>query len=175
MTKINVIKIVTDHLATLSDHAKDRVSFADLAIFFAIPIGAGIAAFLFKIPLDRDVYNVTITFFGIFVGLLLNVQVAMFAIFQRQWSLPSDPKELQRFKSRSSERRGLLAELNTNLSYLTLFSCVALIEFFCFFTFRNTSEWAVAFSVATLFHFLSTLMMTIKRSYILFSKEYAVT
>lgn len=172
--KINVLKIVSDHLKTLVNSKSKRPSLSDILIFFAAPTGVGLCAYTFKIPVDREVYNVTITFFGIFIGLLLNVQVAIFAIFQRQWSLPSDPKALENFNKRAGERRSLLAELNVNLSYLTLFCCIALIEFFCFFVFRNTTPVAVGFGVATLLHFLMTLMMTIKRSYILFAKEYEV-
>lgn len=170
--KINVLEIVQEHLKTLCNTRKPFSCLTDLSIFFLFPIAAGTAAFFVRMPLDREVYNVTITFFGIFTGLLLNVQVAMFAIFQRQWHLPTDPKSLPGFNARYSERRSLLAELNTNLSYLTVFCCASLVAFFCFFTFNNMTPTAVGCSVAILLHFLATLMMTIKRSHILFSKEY---
>lgn len=170
--KINVLEIVGDHYKTLCNTRNRFSCLTDLTVFFIIPIGSGIAAFLARMPIDREVYNVTITFFGIFTGLLLNVQVAMFAIFQRQWHIPTDPKSLPVFNSRYSERRSLLEELNTNLSYLTVFCCTSLVAFFCFFTFNNKTPIAVGFSVAILLHFLTTLMMTIKRSHILFSKEY---
>jgi hypothetical protein len=171
--KIDVRQIVSDHVKTLVDHNTGRMPFSDFLVFLFIPVGAGILAYASKVPLDRDVYNVTITFFGIFIALLLNVQVAIFSIFQRRWSLPTDVKALARFNDRAEERKHLLSELNSNLSYLTLFCCVALVEFFCFFVFKNTTPIAVGFFSATLFHFLTTLLMTIKRSHILFSKEYS--
>ena len=170
--KIDVRQIIADHFRTLKNHRTGRVAGSDMVAFFVIPVAVGTATFIFRIPIDREVYNVTITFFGIFIALLLNVQVAIFSIFQRKWSLPQDKRLADKFMARSDERRALLGELNANISYLTLFCCVALVEFFCFFMFRNCTPAAVGFAAATCLHFFTTLLMVIKRTHVLFSKEY---
>ncbi|WP_426022326.1 hypothetical protein [Brevundimonas sp. PWP3-1b1] len=172
--KIDIRQIIGDHLSTLKDGRTKRLSVSDLLIFFFVPVIMGLAAFLVKMPLDRDVYNAAITFFGIFIALLLNVQVAIFGIFQRKWPPPSDKKLLPIHQDRTRERRELLGELNANLSYLTLVCCVALVETFCFFVFKNFTPLAVCIVVSTSMHFLMTLLMTVKRTHVLFHKEYTL-
>lgn len=172
--KIDVRQIVGDHFSTLKDVRTKRLSVSDLAIFYVIPTLAGLGAFLVKMPLDRDVYNAAITFFGIFIALLLNVQVAIFGIFQRKWLPPSDKKLMSIFAERNKERKELLGELNANISYLTLICCVALVEAFAFFVFKNLTPIAVGIVVTTSVHFLVTLLMTVKRTHVLFQKEYTL-
>jgi len=170
--KIDFRQIVLDHFDTLRDAESKKISLFDIGLFFGVPMALAVITYFFAITFDRDVYNVSITFFGIFVALLLNVQVAIFGIFQRKVDQPADPKLLPGHKVRMTKRQDLLSELNANLSYLTLVCCVALIAFLSLYTFRNLRPEASALTVLFYAHFLLSLMMTVKRTHVLFQQEY---
>lgn len=112
-------------------------------------------------------------FFGIFVALLLNIQVAMFSIFQRKWSVPPDQRQANALAIENDIRRKLLSELNSNISYLMLVSCVALIFFLVFHVLQMKAGFAPAFALGLYSHFILTFVMIIKRAHALFQKEYA--
>lgn len=170
--KVNVFPIVADHLNTLRNANTGRYSALDFILFYVVPIGCSIAAATFCLRLTETFYNLSITFFGIFIALLLNVQVAIFGIFQRKWDVPSDDKLAAIQREKLEERRTLLGELNSNLSYLVLVSCISLIIFLLFFVF-DVKLWAKsAATVAIYTHFVLTLMMSVKRAHTLFQMEY---
>lgn len=170
--KIDFHQIVVDHFATLRDDRKQKLSLVDVALFYVSPCLLAVGAYWLDFSLERDVYNVSITFFGIFVALLLNVQVAIFGIFQRRLDPPADVKLLPIFNERITRRRELLGELNANLSYLTFICCIALTVFLSLYAFDQTSRVAVSVTILIYSHFLLTLLMTVKRTHILFQKEY---
>lgn len=132
----------------------------------------GVFSYFMSIRLEKDVYNVSITFFGIFLALLLNLQVAIFAIFQRKWALPEDVRLREIQKGELRDRRKLLSELNANISYLTIVSCISLATMLIFYVRQMVSGWQPALTAALYAHFLLTLLMIIKRSHALFQKEY---
>lgn len=148
------------------------VSIYDLLVFFAIPAFAGLALYFLCFDVKTDAYNVSITFFGIFIALLLNIQVAIFSILQRRWTSPDDPKLKDVQAKKLVERRNVLNELNANLSYLILVSCGALFLSLLFYV----NEWkrgvAPALLGAIYIHFILTMVMVVKRAHLLFQKEY---
>lgn len=82
--KLDIQSIVRDHCRTLVDKQSLKPSIADFVIFFGLPLIIAIFVGKRGFLLKTDVYNVSVTFFGIFIALLLNMQVAIFAIFQRK-------------------------------------------------------------------------------------------
>lgn len=170
--KIDVRRIFYDHLATLYNAENGKVSLSDLLTFYAFPVVVGFVCFLSNVMLSREVYNLSITFFGIFIGLLLNIQVAIFAIFQRKWSEPNDRRLAQKRAKKAELRRRVMAEINANISYLVLFCCIALVFLFVCFV-RNWDGWLAPAVVVFMYaHFLLTLVMIVKRSHALFHSEY---
>jgi hypothetical protein len=144
-------------------------------VFYTMPIFIGCAVYISHIKLEKDVYSVSITFFGIFLALLLNLQVAIFAIFQRKWNLPKDSRLKEIQKDTIQKRRELLSDLNANVSYLTMMSCINLVIMLFFYIYHTGTGWISAFTIALYVHFLLTLLMIIKRSHALFQKEYCDT
>jgi hydrogenase-4 membrane subunit HyfE len=146
----------------------------DILLFYAFPLALAIVAFICHVHLKKaDAFSVSITFFGIFIALLLNLQVAIFAILQRRWE-PSADERMQSYQVEKFEyRQTLLAELNANLSYLILLCCLALFASLVFFV----EEWNNGVGPATMIflyvHFLITLVMIVKRSHVLFQSEYS--
>lgn len=170
--KINVSSIVRDHFETLYDSRSNRASFSDVVIFYVAPVVAAIFSYYFKVNLDSDAYNISVTFFGIFIALMLNIQVAIFSIFQRKWELPSDERVANSIVNALADRKKLLMELNANLSYIILVCCVALvISLFSYIKSFNNCV-IPAMMVFLYAHFLLTLLMVVKRAHALFHKEY---
>lgn len=170
--KINVASIVRDHWATLYDVQSNRANYVDVIVFYALPIAAGLAVYALCFKVKPEGYSVSITFFGIFLALLLNIQVAIFAIFQRKWDAPVDKRQADAQKLELEDRRTLLGELNSNISYLTIISCVALIAFLIFYVAEMTDGIGPAVAVVLYTHFILTFVMIVKRSHALFQKEY---
>jgi hypothetical protein len=170
--KVGVYQIIADHFDTLRDAQSHGRSKIDFVIFYFIPSLLAVLAYLGSVCISISVYNVSITFFGIFVALLLNIQVAVFGIFQRKWDSPGDPKLAALQEATLKLRRQLLSEVNANISYLILVSCIAIVAFLVFFAMEWKSRLPSALSVALYGHFLLTLLMVVKRAHALFQREY---
>ncbi len=170
--KINILPIFVDHFSTLRNARNGKYSKFDFFVFYALPICAAVTPWFYDIRFDNSFYTLSITFFGIFIALLLNVQVAIFSIFQRKWDKPTDENLATIQAAKLDERRILLGELNANLSYLILFSCLALVAFLSFFVFDFLDVVLATVTVGLYSHFVLTLMMSVKRAHTLFQMEY---
>ena len=171
--KIDFRRIVKDHFLTLKDGNNTRPSFIDLFVFFVVPlIFASLTSWL-NPPLSKELYNISITFFGIFIALLLNIQVAIFGIFQRNWAKPEDERLAIMQEQKLSWKRRLLKEINSNISYLVLFCCLGLFLFVGLYIFEATSRIFSFIIILVYMHFLLTLLMVVKRSHSLFQAEYS--
>lgn len=170
--KINVLSIFWDHFGTLYDSRSNRASLFDIGLFYVAPIFSALFAYYFGITLKSEAYNISITFFGIFIALILNIQVAMFSIFQRKWEMPSDKRIAASLTDTLADRKKLLIELNANLSYLILVCCVALVLSLLSFIKSFDNCVIPAVMVFLYAHFLLTLLMVVKRAHALFHKEY---
>ena len=171
--KIDVTSIIVDHLRTLRNFPSDRVSLSDVCLFYVLPVAIAILAYYSDLVVKADFYNVSITFFGIFVALLLNIQVAIFGIFIRKWDSPSDVKSALSVANKLDQRKLLLGEINSNVSYLILVCCVSLIISLVAYTKSHVSGTLPALTVLIYTHFMLTLFMIIKRVYAIFQKEYS--
>lgn len=170
--KINVLSIVKDHFGTLYDNRNSRVSIFDVMLFYFFPASAATISYCLCVSLKADAYNISITFFGIFIALILNIQVAMFSIFQRKWEVPSDKRIASSMAQTLVDRKKLLIELNANLSYLILVCCAALVLSLLSFIKASSDGLIPAVMVFLYAHFLLTLLMVVKRAHALFHKEY---
>ena len=124
--KFNVLFILRDHFRTLYDAGNKSLSIFDIVIFYLVPLSAALTAFFFDIKLKNEAYNLAIVIFGIFIALLLNIQVAIFSVLHAKWQPPSDPKLLEKFEQDKSDKNLILRELNTNLSYMILLCSLVL-------------------------------------------------
>lgn len=172
--KANVFHILQAHLATMKVEGDGRYHRPDIVLFFLLPLLACVFVWAFGGKLDRDAFNVSISVFAIFSALLLNVQIALFSIYQREWRSKSDSivAEVQRDKAKL--RRELLGELNTNISYLIVLSVFSVTIFLICFVSTALDQIETPIAVYLYAHFLLTLLMVIKRAHALFQKEYQV-
>ncbi len=169
--KIEPTRIVIDHLKSLKNAETGKVSAVDYVIFFVVPVLAGALGWKFICP-DNNAYDATLTFFGIFIGLLINIQVALFAILQRKWREGTDERSRPIKDEKLTTRLRLLKQANSNISYLTLISCLGAalaLASYAGFSGSGAPAALISFVVA---HFFLTLLMIIKRLHALFAEEY---
>lgn len=172
MTKINVLPILIDHCKTLRDVRTGSISWTDLIVFYVLPFAAAFTVWVFEFEVTAEAYNVSITFFGIFIALLLNIQVAIFSIFQRKWNAPIDMRAAAVQEKTLNSRRELLTELNVNISYLILICCFAVLAALVLLVQKWLTGVAPALMLFFYIHFILTLVMVVRRAHALFHKEY---
>jgi hypothetical protein len=170
--KINPYFIIIDHWRTLVNDKTNRLSVSDFAIFYGTPASISLLFYDTSTLSDNNFYNLSVTFFGIFIALLLNLQVAMFGIFQRKWRKEDDPHMAAADLVDLNLRRAILRQINSNISYTILFSTIALFTYIAFFAFSVKKSYATMISIFTYLHLILTLLMVIKRAHALFAKEY---
>lgn len=172
--KVSVVHIIIGHFKTLWVGASFKSRAEDTFIFLLVPIIIGFSSVFVNINISKDFYNLSITFFGIFIALLLNIQVAIFGLFQRNWRAPHDDILLSQQIEKLEQRRKLLGQVNTNVSYLIVLSCLCLVANIGLFVFDANNSIARIISALLYSHFMLTLLMIIKRTHALFQKEYDV-
>lgn len=170
--KIGVLCVLKNHFNTLYNANTNKISFVDIILFYVVPALFIYPSYKYNLVLSKDFYNLSITFFGIFIALLLNIEVAIFSIFTRKWKNKSDGNG-----EKFSERNKLISEVDSNISYLVLVCFFSL--FFCLTAFGinsidNTYNFWYMSCILIYFyiHFGLTLLMIIKRSHALFQREY---
>jgi len=172
--KINICNIFVAHLRTLVSAKTKKISYFDLFIFYAAPVLISLTIVEFIDTFGSDVFAVTISVFAIFAALLLNVQVAMFNIVQKEPEWSSDKILRSRQECKVKMRLELLRELNANISYLVSISCFIITIMMIFYAFELNGYVETFTTIVVYVHFLATLLMVIKRYFILFDEEYKV-
>jgi|GEM_PF-1894667 len=171
--KINIFPIIYNHILSLYNAKTNKISWIDIFTFYFFPILFGVACYFLGVSFKSDVFNVSITFFGIFLALLLNIQVAIFGIFTRERKISDDPYQVSIQIESLKMRINLLSELNTNISYLIVVSVISLLLMLLFFIFYDIfSKYIPTITTILYIHFILTFIMIVKRSYVLFQGEY---
>lgn len=170
--KISPVSIIRAHLATMRDDARESVSVADCLVFFGVPILVCVLISFSNERLTNEVFNGSASVFGIFVGLLLNVQVAIFGIFLRKPEKSPDPAAQQVFDVQTSRRARVLRELNANIAYLILVCSLAIALCLLFLGLSSNFSLFTGLIAGLYVHVLLNLVMTVKRAFLLFDAEY---
>ncbi|MCH8489002.1 MAG: hypothetical protein LAT81_03595 [Oceanicaulis sp.] len=170
--KINVSSIVVDHFKTFRNDSTKKVSFADIMLFIFLPVISAAITYHTDPNMDQNTYGLAIAFFGVFVALLLNMQVAIFAVFQRKRNGSGDGRVEGVLRVKSKLRTTLLLETNSNISYLILFCSIAMALLLAFSMWNPSGTWVPALLAGFFAHFLTTLLMVVKRCHALFQSEY---
>ncbi len=171
--KISVGAIVNAHIATLRNVGANEVSKLDLTIFFAIPALLGLIAWYFGARLSDEVYSVSISVFSIFSALLFSAQVAMYGVFRADRKATGDAILEADAQVEAQNARELLREVNANVSYLILLSCVAVTTFLVFFAAPVPCSVEAGLLIGIYSHFLLTVAMVLKRAHEVFDSEYS--
>jgi len=180
MTKINVSKIIKDHISTLkiyesrtdAEYDKGNYNLDDIFLFFIFPLLiSGILIYL-NLMLVKDLLNVLITALAIFAALLFNLLLLIYDIMPKVKA------------SKDQLKKKYIKQIYSNISFCILIAIVTVILLIVIYidgnidhnTYNTNTEYIIyilTFIVySLLFHFLFTLLMVLKRVHILLSKEF---
>lgn len=168
MKKINVFRIITEHISTLRDYRTGRISPGDLVVFFFVPLLLGAAALYVGMRFNYDVLNAFLMAFSIFAGLLLNLLILVLSFSERA----------EHGTILQGARKQLLRELHTNISFAILVSIGVVVTSIVEVANLRLPSSTVAFTGHTVTYFLTflianfvlTLLMILKRMHILLSQ-----
>lgn len=156
--KINVTKIIANHLKTLVNDNTKKSEISDWVTFLILPLIGAVGLSYCEVSLSERAINLVITTLSILVGLLFNVVVILFDIIKRDNS--------KKLKNR------LLEQLLTNICY-TIFVSLTII-FLTVLSFFDNECWKKVITFLLYFlliHFAITILMILKRIYTLFINE----
>lgn len=173
MEKINVWIILRRHFSSLIERDDNRLPITDTFIFYLFPLLCAWITSLDVEKIDRDIYSAAISTYSIFAALLLSVQMALFSIFLRQGNSLKG-KQSKEEEDRIAERRRLIRELNANVSFLILLSVIAASLSLAFMLMKFPDKIEVFVSAGLFIHFGTVVLLVIKRTYILFDREYQI-
>ena len=156
--KININQILKSHFATLQNDNSNKAEFDDYLTFLIVPIIVATGLLYFDIHLKDSAVNIVITTLSILVGLLFNVIVLIFDIIKRDAS--------QKLKNT------VLKQLLANISFTILLSIVTILftlaTYFDIEYIKEIATWIVYFLLTV---FIFTVLMVLKRMYLLFRNE----
>lgn len=173
--KINVWFIVIEHIKTLSvvnDDKSETQSKADVFVFYLLPLTLGMLVCWRGFEVKDAVFELSVSVFAIFSALLLSVQVAMYGVFRADRKDVEDKILNDEMKTRIGSTRKIIREININISYLILISCVSVLVFLAFFTFEFSPHLESGILIMIYAHFILTVAMVLKRSHLVFDAEY---
>ena len=160
LNKINIIRIIKDHYATLENANTGKSEADDWLAFWVLPIILGIGVTTLQPKISDNNINLIITSLSIFVGLLINVVVLIFSLGQKG-------------VSEATLKNTVLKQTISNICYTILISIINIVIAFLISVMKNEIM-VILFSaiiyIVTL-HFFVTLLMIVKRMYLLFMNE----
>lgn len=172
LTKLNIFRILNDHISTLKDYGKKRVSLFDAFTFFVFPALVSAVLVFFNIRLSAEFANLLITVFSIFAGLLFNLQILMFDVIGKVSDTKMLPTGLNSQQS-LNRRLFLLESVSFNISFEVLLCLFGVLLLAISTLFQNSLVQIIvsvtAFYVVILFSL--TLAMVLRRIHGLLSDE----
>jgi hypothetical protein len=181
LNRINISKIIKDHFLTLKSNKTGKVLFSDIFIFFGAPFLASFFLVRFSVLLDKDIVNLLITIFSIFVGLLFNLLLLIFDISEKLSFNKNQNVKTQYYSKvnnleskREKFLKSILHETYVNISFCILLSILDICILLLFFISKENHIFVSVislFSYFPLFVFILTLIMILKRVYILLSEQ----
>lgn len=161
--KINITRIVRDHIGTLRSTASGKIRKREIILFFFGPLIIGIY-FVYHdhFKYSQDYVNILIASISILAGFLFNLLAIIFGFMDKlKANAEGDTVKVQ-----------LTKEIHINISYsivLSVFSIISLL--FCDLKYIWLEQIFNTLALTTIIMFFLTLLMILKRIYIIMSKE----
>ncbi|MFE3837894.1 hypothetical protein [Pseudogemmobacter sonorensis] len=177
--KVDVTCILIDQWRTLGGSLLGWIS--DAFFFLVIPTLLAVLASRAGVTYSNEVYGYALTVFSIFSALLITAQIAIFGMFQKHADKLKEISASEgkpgsiaavRAAKTTDRRKDNLKQLNSNISYLTLLSCVCATTVLAFLAFSLNGTLETVVSTFLYSHFAVSLAMVLKRFHIVFDDEY---
>ena len=168
LDKVNITKIVRDHLGTFKDNSTRKYRPLDFLLFFLVPLlaAAGFVAILGTLP--TNLIGVIATSLSIFTALLLNLLLLAYNIARN--SEPPSDEGIREMKEK------LFHEIFSNIAFAVLVSLVTVGSVLVFGLVSDCASMLATYILSSVIYylgtlFLLTLLMLLKRVYALLSNE----
>ena len=165
LDKVNVTRIVTDHIATLKDYATQRYRPTDFVLFFGVPaILTGVLVYFYG-TLQPHLTTIVATSLTVFAALLFNLLLIVYDAISK--STPDNSRSAQL-------KHSFLREVFSNISFAILLAILSIVAVLAFVFLAQVQIAASLLSGVTYFLvslFLLTLLMLLKRVHVLISHE----
>jgi hypothetical protein len=168
LNKIDIRGILRAHLSTLRDSRfGERLSPADLAIFFIVPCVFGGILLFSRFAFRVDAVNGFLWVFSILTGLLLNLLVLVITLASAK-----PPQNVSHAK-----RLRLIKEIFANICFAVVVAVMVMCVALAALSYMRSNPGATTGKIATFllsgltFNFVLTLLMVLKRMYILLERE----
>lgn len=169
-SKINILRIIVDHLRTLRDDQRDKFYKGDLILFFVLPLVLAFLIVKYSSTALSDFSTELAASLSIFAALLFNLLLLIYTFFDRRSDKPS-PVDTERKKLRKKIK--LLQEIYANISFSIFVSLLAILAIIFAINTSGVYEMGFSFVVfAISLNFILTLIMVLKRVHVLLSDEF---
>lgn len=168
--KINVINIVLGHLETIRDDRfkEHKVDWISVGIMYALPFFLVVILYLTCFDQHEDVIDVITISLSIFIGLLFNLLVLIHGLFKEKKDGLTE-KQIIKEKLKAN----LTKELYKNISYLILTAILSIVIYAFSFAIRSPIKEIFYYAIYFLFlNFVLTLLMVLKRKYVILLDEF---
>lgn len=172
MKKINIAVIFVDHLSTLYSDKTGKLSWLDVCFFYIVPTLLAVCFFFFPFKLPVGIETALIAVFSVFGALLFSAQIALYGLSPKSPKKSDDDTTQALENKRYKNERKFFSDVNFNVSYLILLSCLSLVVFLGLLVMNASAKTEGAFIVGIVLHFFLTLIMLIKRTHVAFASKY---
>lgn len=177
-TKFSNLQILKDHVKTLRFNNSGGTDVPSIIMNFVFPMILSFIFLYFHSFLQSSIITVLITVLSIFIALLLNLLFLMYSILSRRLHRENEENALQvegKGISENKIRIRLLKETYFNVQFSVLVCVYALIAVILYVLLPKEFylDLVLGFIVYyLLFVFITTLLMILKRTHTLFSREF---
>lgn len=168
--KIDVTRIIVAQVRTMRDNSTQKYSPADLLLFYGLPVLLAAGGSYFGWKFNADVLNALLAAFSIFAGLLLNLLILVYTFSSQQ----EHPAAL------TKTRMVLIKELHDNIAYSILVSIIIVVVTMVTVAYLKMHEkppeaaftvrWVTGTVIFFTMNFVLTLLMILKRIYVMLNQ-----
>ena len=167
LSKVNISRIVLDHVRTLRDYQTSKYRTTDFFLFFGVPAIVTGALIYFYGDLRPNLLTIVATSLSVFAALLFNLLLLAYDLIGKHAGLDASAIAL---------RRRFLREVVSNISFAILVALTAIVSVLTLVLVNGCSVAEYVFSSMVYYSvtlFLLTLLMLLKRVHVLLYDEAA--
>lgn len=168
--KINIFKIIFDHFETIRDdrYKEHKIDWISVGIMYVLPILLVLVLYLTCFNQHKEVIDVITISLSIFIGLLFNLLVLIHGLFKEKKEYVNEKQKIK-----EGLKANLTKELYKNISYLILIAILSIVIYAFSFTMKSPIKEIFYYAIYFLFlNFILTLLMVLKRKYIILLDEF---
>lgn len=173
--KINAFGLIFDYVRTIRGERWTILSTIDAIVIFILPFLVSISAHFFKDNIVSGMYLSLFTLFGVFMAVFMAVQGVLVPLYHTPRKASPDAMVNKRLRDEFHDRRKLVREVSTTLSYLKLFSLLSMVVLMIPISTGTTLFLFKWLAIALATHLLLNILVVLKRLHALFSYEFEIT